>query len=439
MPTDKGGVYQRGGFWLDLERGAGGKPASTRWYVWWYDPNTGHQRRKSTGTSDIRLACDKLDEHYLAHHKPTSSDQDIYPVPQMMVDYWLEHGSKQTSEEAIKARLKLLTRFLDGQVEAGLLTDPILPDHLDANVLDRFRAWAIAEPIVAMKKDEDGTWVPGKSRPRSASTAEESIIALKAALNHAFSKRRIRYVPPLKHKTRDQVTPERTYRLSIDGIAELLDYSLHGAGKYGGHGDRLIPLRRYLVASICTLGRPDAILDMSVAPERGQWMQAERRFALNPEGRIQTKKLRPVLPVVDLLESWFSATDEWFVVREMVSFDEDQQIDVAEQIRVASIKSAWNGARAKLGIPDGWGPKLLRHSMATILANRRVDLIELEIALGHRVLKKTSSRYAIFDPEYLSTISAGIEDVIADLLKKVGPSLHPKLTRAHDNVVPLRA
>jgi len=73
--------------------------------------------------------------------------------------------------------------------------------------------------------------------------------------------------------------------------------------------------------------------------------------------------------------------------------------------------------------------------MATILANRRVDLIELEIALGHRVLKKTSSRYAILDPEYLSTISAGIED----LLKKVGPALHPKLTRAHGNVVPLRA
>ena len=42
----------------------------------------------------------------------------------------------------------------------------------------------------------------------------------------------------------------------------------------------------------------------------------------------------------------------------------------------------------KLGMPPGWGPKLIRHSVATILTARRIDLIELEIALGHRVLNK---------------------------------------------------
>ena len=61
--------------------------------------------------------------------------------------------------------------------------------------------------------------------------------------------------------------------------------------------------------------------------------------------------------------------------------------------------------------------------MATILANRRVDLVELELAMGHRVLGKTTSRYAIFDPGYLGTISAGIEDVIADVVRKVSPEL----------------
>ena len=72
MPTDKGGVYQRGGFWLDLDRGAGGKPTSPNWYIFHYDPSTGHQRRTSTRTSDVRLACDKLDQHFLALHKPTT-------------------------------------------------------------------------------------------------------------------------------------------------------------------------------------------------------------------------------------------------------------------------------------------------------------------------------------------------------------------------------
>lgn len=98
--------------------------------------------------------------------------------------------------------------------------------------------------------------------------AEVSIIQLKAALNHSFNSRRVRYVPPLKHKTRDQVTPERGYRLSVDGLAELLDYTLRGAGNYAGHADRVVPLRRYLIAGMCILARPDAIFDTSVAPQR---------------------------------------------------------------------------------------------------------------------------------------------------------------------------
>ena len=134
-----------------------------------------------------------------------------------------------------------------------------------------------------------------------------------------------------------------------------------------------------------------------------------------------------------------SATDEWVVCRHVNSFDADQQIDVIEHVRVASVRSAWDSARDALRMPDGWGPKLVRHSMATILANRRVNLIELEIALGHRVLGKTSSRYAIFDPDYLASIRGGIEDILADLLRCSNGALHPKLTREHVNVVQLRA
>ena len=439
MAAEKGGIYQRGEFWLDLDRGAGGKPNSSSWYIFWYDAGRGRQRRKSTGTSDVRIACDALDAHYLAVHRPTSREQDVYTVAEAMTDYWLEHGSKQTSAEAIKSRLKLMNRFMDIEADAGRLVDPFIPDHLDDRFLERFRQWAKAEPIVARKKDGKGNWIDGKARARSASTVEESIIQLKAALNHAFNARRTRYVPPLKHKTRDQVTPQRTYRLSIDAIAELLDYSINGAGVYGGHADRLIPLRRYLIGAITTLARPDAILDMGVARERGQWMQDERRFALNPEGRLQTKKVRPVVPVVDLLHSWLSASDDWLVCGQRVRFDDEQHVNVIEQYRVASVKKGWLGAREKLGIPDGWGPKLIRHSMATILANRRVDLIELEIALGHRPLGKTSSRYAIFDPDYLSTIREGVDDVVAELTRKVGPALHPKLTREHGNVTVLKA
>lgn len=423
MSADKGGIYQRGGFWLDYVRGAGRKPASNRWYIWWYHPASGRLERKSTGTDNIRLACDKLDEHYLATHRPTPSDQASYTVSEAMTDYWLEHGQAQSSSVSIRARLKLLSRFIDAETAAGRLSDPFLPDQVDDRFLERFRAWSASDPIIARKKNERGEWIDGARRKRAASTTEESVIQLKASLNHAFNARRLRYVPPLKHRTRDQVTPERSYRLSVDGLAELLDYSLRGGVHCPGHADRLVPLRRYLIAGMCTLARPDAVFDMNVLAQRGQWMKNERRFNLNPQGRIQTKKLRPVLPVVNLLEVWLDATDEWFVCTERFAVDESSQERVVKQAKVGAVRSGWAGASRTLGIPAGWGPKLIRHSMATILANRRVDLVELELAMGHRVLGKTTSRYAIFDPGYLGTISAGIEDVIADVVRKVSPEL----------------
>lgn len=439
MSTVKGGVYQRGPFWLDLVRGADGKPASDRWYIWWYDAAAGRQQRKSTRTSDVRLGCERLDEHYLAAHTPTEADKAIYSVHDAITDYWIEHGQHLPSADAIKSRSKLMVRFLDVETAAGRLPDMIRPDLIDDRVIERFRAWALADPLVARKKDADGNWTDGKVRFRAPSTVEEAVIQLKAALNHAYRARRIVYLPPLQHKTRDKVTPARTYRLSVDALGELLDYSLVGAGKYAGHADRLLPLRRYLIAAICTLARPDAIFDLSVAPARQQWHRNAGLLDLNPAGRIQTKKVRPTLPVVPLLDSWLKATDEWFICREVRSFDDRQQIDVVEQVGVDSIRTAWDGAREKLGIPAGWGPKLIRHSMATILAGRRVDLIELEMALGHRVLSKTSSRYAIFDPGYLGTVKAGIEDVISDLTRIAGPALHAKLTQKETNVAVLRA
>ena len=392
-----------------------------------------------TGTADVRIASERLDEHFLATHRPADADQAVYSVADAMADYWVEHGQHQSSSTAIKARLRLFSRFMDVEAEAGRLVDPFVPEHLDGRVLDRFRSWGLADPIVARRKDGSGNWVDGQRRARSASTVEESVIALKAALNSAFASRRTRYVPPIQHKARDQVTPQRTYRLSINAIGELLDYSMRGAGNYAGHADRLLPLRRYLIAGICTLARPDAILDMSVAAERGQWMRDERLFALNQAGRLQTKKVRPVMPVADLLHSWLENTDEWFVCRETTALDPKQKIEVTTQHGVDGIRSAWTGARKHLGIPAGWGPKLLRHSMATILANRRVDLIELEMALGHRVLGKTSSRYATFGPDYLGSVKMGIDDVVSDLTRMAGPALHAKVTQNHSNVAVLRA
>jgi len=421
MASAKRPIYKRGEFWLDHERRPDGQPVSPNLYIFWYEAGVRKTRRKSTGTSDVQLACEALDAHYRATHNPTAADQQEYSDFEAITDYYAEHGQKQTSAESIRARLKIVRRFVDHEIDAGRITQPFLPIDIDDKLLNRFRDWAAATPIVARKKDADGNWVDGATRRRAASTIEESIIQLKAALNFAEEAKRISSRPKLKHKTRDQVTPERKFRLSVDGLAEILDFTMRGSGNYAGHADRLLPLRRYVIGAMTTLGRPDAVLDMSVDPARGQWMKAERRFDLNPNGRLQTRKRRPVMPVVDLLHSWLEVTDDRLVCLERTKEVDGEEITT--QIAVASVRSGWDTARNELKLPPGWGPKLIRHSTATILANRGVDLAEIEIALGHRVINKTTDRYVIFSPDYLKTLKAGLEDVISDLMRQVGPAL----------------
>jgi hypothetical protein len=423
LATGRNEIYRRGEFWLDHVRGAGRKPVNDRLYVWWYDRASGRLKRKSTGTSDVRVACDVLDAHYLAAHDPSAEDRRTYTVSEALADYWLEHGRTRASAESIKARLKLLTRFMDAEVAAGRLSDPILAAAVDSRFVGRFRAWALADPITTRRKDGAGDWVAGSARPRSPATVEESVIQLKAALNHAHGAKRLANAPGFQHLTRDAVTPERTYRLSVDALGELLDYSARGAGRNAAHVGRLLPLRRYLIAAVTTLARPDAIFDISVLPAREQWMREAGLLALNPAGRLQTKKHRPTLPVVDLLSQWLDATDEWMVCGERPRAGEDDEELPPEQFRVSSVRSAWDGARAQLGIKDGWGPKLVRHSVATILTNRGVDLVQLEIALGHRVLRRTTRRYAAFEPNYLDTVAAGIETLVEDLRASCGVAL----------------
>ncbi|MFZ2979752.1 MAG: hypothetical protein WA085_01855, partial [Sphingobium sp.] len=284
--------------------------------------------------------------------------------------------------------------------EAPEVLDPILPAHIDNQVIVRFRAWGVADPIRTKKGSANGE-VTYSERPRMASTVEESVIALKAAFNRASSKR-LASVPALKHLTRDAVTVERS--------------------------DRLSPLRRYLIAAISTMARPDAILDMSVATARAQWCPEEGVFNLNPAGRLQTRKRRPFLPVPPMLTNWLEATDGKFVCRELMRFEPDGSHWI-EQLPVASVKSGWETMAKELGIPSGWGPKLIRHSVATILTARRIDLIKLEIALGHRVLKKTTCKYAVFDRGYLVTIGQGVAELWLDLEQLCKYPLHANLTQ----------
>jgi len=159
MSGGKGSIYQRGDFWLDFARGAGGAPVSPFLYIHWYDPVGGRQRRKSTGTEDVQLAKAALDAQYRASHRPEDREKQEYTVAQALTDYYSEVGQTRSSAISIKARLLLFTRFMQHEASAGRLPNPFLPKHVDGHLIQRFRDWAVNDPIIARKKGADGEWV----------------------------------------------------------------------------------------------------------------------------------------------------------------------------------------------------------------------------------------------------------------------------------------
>ncbi|WCT72575.1 hypothetical protein PQ455_13140 [Sphingomonas naphthae] len=247
------------------------------------------------------------------------------------------------------------------------------------------------------------------------------MIQLKAALNHAKNAKRIAQKVEVGHLTRNQVTPARNDRLSLSALGELLDYTVRGgSGKYSTP-ERLIGLRRYLIAAVATLGRPDSILDISVRPNRSQWLAEDRRLDLNPAGRVQTKKYRAVLPVGDVFAEWLNSTTDWFVCAHRRETDPATGESSLRQIGLDSVRSAWDTARDHLKLPAGWGTRLLRHSVATILANRGINPVELKIAMGHEPIVGTTARYVIFDPSYLVSFQRLVDELF-DELSRMAPA-----------------
>ena len=71
------------------------------------------------------------------------------------------------------------------------------------------------------------------------------------------------------------------------------------------------------------------------------------------------------------LANWLEATDDRLVCHESVA-EEDEDRWVVQR-PVADVKKAWSVMARRFGVPVGFGPKLMRHSMATLIAQRGVS------------------------------------------------------------------
>lgn len=407
--TKEAGLYRRGPFRLDWDKRRDGSLRSPFLSIFWYDPERRRTRSASTGSGDVAEAKAALDRHYLAHTQgenicPTCGQKRSgahgYLVLQSIRDYLVV---KDGGDTAIAHRLAHVTRYI---AERGDLT--LICERVTDEWIQGFRKWLGKQPIVSKT---------GKRRNRSLSTIENSVIQLAAAINYSHSRgdtsRPAQFKPiPTKEVNR---TPQ--HRSDVAELAAMFRYASNPQfpKKRGA-------LHRFLIASVATLGRPDAVHDIHLGSERGQWNSNARILNLNPKGRRQTKKYRAVVPIAWQAALHFDAAKDYFV-------------------GVASVKSAWETMASKLGLPgEGEGGlKLIRRSMAKLLRDRlpKMDWPEIEMYLGHSKFDAVSDIYAPFDPNYLSAARAAIEAIIDEIEALAPGALHRTNTGDDAEIIPI--
>ena len=357
-------LYQRGIYSLQPREGRNLE-------IVWYDAERKRERSTSAGTTDVERGRIALDRHYLhatggEYVPPTSRTSPL--VTAVIADYQLAHGDQAASSDAIRHRLAHVIRYI------GTLPDKAVRcDQIDERWTAKFRAWLAKQPIV------------GTKRVRSPATVENSVIQLAAAIRWA------RQVPAFATIPLPEVTRSPSFRASIPQLAAMFRYAMESG--------RRANLLAFLRLSVATWARPDAVLDASTAPERGQWLSQARAFNLNPVGRRQTKKRRPLVPVPECVGAWLDTMTGPVVPDELS-------------------KATWRRMEAKLGLPGAGqsGMKLIRRSVshhARPLIGER-DWIQGEAMLGHRK-PSTSDIYALPDPAHLGVALAATQAIIDEI------------------------
>lgn len=151
--------------------------------------------------------------------------------------------------------------------------------------------------------------------------------------------------------------------------------------------------RLYVELGLATMARPTAILELTwdrVDFERGT-------VDLNPRGRRQTRKRRPVVPLNDdavaaLKEAWKGRQSQYVVERGAQ--------------KIGSIKKAFQAASERSGIHVT--PYTLRHTGAVWAAEAGVSMAELAQFMGHDDSTTTEKHYARFSLGHLRRVADAV-------------------------------
>lgn len=141
-----------------------------------------------------------------------------------------------------------------------------------------------------------------------------------------------------------------------------------------------------LVILLGTAARPSAALELT----RRQCDLENGLIDLNPPGRLQTDKRRPVIPMCRVLRTWIEAADDGPLAHYL-----GRPIEYPYQ--------TWRRVRRAARLPEEFTPGCLRHTVASMLRRQGVPPAQIAGFLGHSLPDfRTTERYAKYDPRFMA-------------------------------------
>jgi integrase len=345
-------------------------------YIYWCEPGTRRVRRRSTHTSDLADAKQKLIA-FATKYPPSSSPATSTstrpeadpadpalptsahvapraldtPVLDLLAAYVERFGSDRPSFSTLRAALRIWMRYCQRH-------DIVYVSELNHDAQERFVSWRRRELIQSGKAGSNGT-------------INRDFYLLKGALRLAWRRGQLSHVPYVLSLP---APPPRDQFLTAEEAQRLLAACDE------------VYVRRFVLLALHTLQRPKAIFDLRVE----QVDLAQLRINFLPTGKLQTNKRRPMVPITPTLR------DELALA---VSESRSGYIVEKNGLPLQSMRKAFARAAKRAGLP-GITPYVLRHTGATLLAASGVPMHQIASMLGHTTQRMTEV-YAKRRPEFL--------------------------------------
>jgi hypothetical protein len=403
------GLWDYKGQWINQEPGRKG------FYRYWYDERSGRVKRKALAGVTLEEAQKELFD-ILGAPAPSSRDPRevyLYAVLKHYQDNYAEpKGYKQMA--AVRRASELVYAAFKSFMGA--------PKVADLTRLNQRRVWA-------HMASESGL---------SAKSIMTYMIAVRAAVNYAA-------VPQLVVIAEEEVEVQ-LLDVPVAIFCNQEEIAEHIGGDvskprdyiptYAELGKWIDAIEeeddfRFVMIMLNTCARNEAIFDLDISK------QANYEFGtldLNPIGRRQTKKRRPVIRMTTNLQAWFQHWGDDKPIR--------QYQDTVEKRLNAMGKRGdefKDGVRVwtALNMPE-MTCYTIRHFMATNMrrASFPVSKEQRSKWLGHAVGEgsKTTDWYEKFDPDYLEQPMRATEEIIAKLQKHTNRKLLAPKTKAAGKV-----